>query len=112
MLLDLTCNHAVAFFETNRWRFDDECLGDLAGLFVRHLDDSTIVNGGVGKEVCFKFCWGDLVALLMVKFILYKINKNDKPTLTLISSLIRSTMKTCSWPDGALRMTASSPVSM
>jgi hypothetical protein len=31
-------------------------------------------------------------------------------TLTLINSLIRSTMKTCSFPEGALRITASSPV--
>jgi hypothetical protein len=31
-------------------------------------------------------------------------------TLTLINSLIRSTMKICSLPEGALRITASSPV--
>src|ERR1700681_3685550 len=57
----------------------------------------------------FKFRGCDLETLRYMSE--KRLEKGDVGyTLTLINSLIRSTMKTCSFPEGALRISASSPV--
>lgn len=63
MLLDIPCNHAIAFLEANRGTLDDKRLGHLASIIVGDLDDRAVVDGGVSEEVGFKFGGSDLVAL-------------------------------------------------
>jgi hypothetical protein len=48
VLLDLASEDAVVFFETNRWRFDDEGFRYFSSLLVGNLDDGAVIYSGVG----------------------------------------------------------------
>lgn len=44
-------------------RFDDVGLGHLAGISVWDGNDGAVGDVGVGEQVCFQFCWSNLMAL-------------------------------------------------
>ena len=60
---DLPRHHPVVLFETDGWRFDDECLGYFPGFVIGHGDDGAVGDGGVGQEMRFQLGRRDLEAL-------------------------------------------------
>lgn len=88
-------------------RLDNKGLGEFARPVVGDLDDGAVGDVWVDEEVGFELGRCDLVALS----VLARVSLPERRrTLTLINSLMRSTMNRCSFPDGDLTKTTSSPV--
>lgn len=113
-MLENSCNN---FLIRNARRFP--CLGDirlghLACAIVGDWDDGAVGDKLMGEKVGFQFGWSDLVALLFQSAQSYhetrKFWLSKRHTLTLMSSLIRSTTTKCSCPFAEFRTTTSSPV--
>ena len=54
IFLDLSDEHPVIFFQTNRRRLDDEGFGEFASSIVRDGNDSGIANRRVCQKMSFK----------------------------------------------------------